>query len=59
MWKANNQSIITITKWPHQSEALVGATPPTTSQLRLHIKLKEVNKIDGVAVFNAARMKRF
>jgi hypothetical protein len=29
-----------ITKWPHQSEAPVGAAPPTRSQRKLKLMLK-------------------
>jgi hypothetical protein len=44
--RSNLTITMTMTKWPHQSEAPVGAAPPTKSQLKLqrqtgtHAKLK-------------------
>jgi hypothetical protein len=40
---------ITITKWPHQSEAPVGAAPPTRSQLRLQRQTQTHAKLNMAA----------
>jgi hypothetical protein len=42
---------ITITKWPHQSEAPVGAAPPTRSQLRLQRQTQTHAKLKMAVVF--------